>query len=202
MKRFIANSLVILSGIALLNPDSARAAIVIDNFTDVNLTDGQQFVNRGGPTTGIFAVPQIAISEQPGTGDPAFSGVLGGYRDLWLQGVAGTTTATARTATGSVADGTLSFSNGTGVQSWLNVTWDGDDSGANLGNPSAVGTPSSPGTFADTATDLRRVIRGGLGTRDLTDGGRLNAIALELITADLGINIELTVYDILCTVAT
>lgn len=186
INRFLANSLVIFSGLALLNPGSARAAIFIDDWTEV--IGVEQGVVRGG------MAPQIAISEQPDS-PPTFSKAIGGYRDLWLQAVSGTDSTSTKTAAGSVANGILSFSNGPTVQSWLNVTWDGNDPGADTGNPVDLGTPAVPGNFADTATDLRKVIRNGLGSRDLTDGGTLNSIAIELLSVDLGIQLELTLYD-------
>ncbi len=76
------------------------------------------------------------------------------------------------------------------------MTWDGNDPyAANSANPSSLGTPTSPGNFANTANDLRRVQRSGLGTQDLTNSGQFNSLAIEVLMADLGLDIQMTVYD-------
>jgi hypothetical protein len=179
-------------------PNVATAATFIDNFSDVS--GNEQAVQRGGPAT---TPARITILEQPGTPTgPGFTNVIGGYRDLWLQGVGGLPTppSSTGTAVGSVSGGILSFSNGPGVQSWLNVTWDGNDSRnssttTSLGNRSDNSYHNLANGASNATNASRPVQRSGLGTQDLTGGGAFNSLAVQVLSADLNLAIQMRIYD-------
>lgn len=105
---------------SLLGFSGAASANLIDLFTEP--AGSNQSVGVGGigdvlPDTSQFG-PSVSNS------------ILGGYRDLSLFNVSGTTTDPAQGALASVGNGRLSFANGPEVRSTVSVQWDGDDAAA------------------------------------------------------------------------
>jgi hypothetical protein len=104
------NKFLTLLALVALPASSARADIVIDDFST------PQFVSIGLPPP-LVDTPASQVS---GTG------ILGGYRDMILTRVAGDTLTYSQAY---FASGTnqLVFDNGTGVKAKLAVQYDGDD---------------------------------------------------------------------------
>lgn len=101
--------------------------------------------------------------------------VLGGYRDLSIKKTEDTSgSVNTGRATLQIDSGTLSLSNAVGVTSTGVVTWDGSN------NAGALGTS---------------VNGSGLGGIDLTAGGTANQIFADVLSADLGFNYKIKVWD-------
>ncbi len=121
---------------------ASAATMTIDDFTDAQ------------------NVAAMALSPSfPSSSEVLGAGILGGARDLSV-----TTSATGPLQTqGSVAAGTLGFSNTVGVSGSLTATWDG------------TGTPGS-----------------GLGY-DFTGGGLFSSVVVDLLSSDTGLSMSLIV---------
>lgn len=92
--------------------------VMIDDFVDPTFAGGGQVVS----VTNIAPGP---VANQAGS----YASILGGYRDLRL--VFTTGTGQAKGAVNEFGDtGSLAYSNDTSVKSFLQVQWDGDDSGS------------------------------------------------------------------------
>lgn len=188
----ISKSLVFfLAGVSLLQGGLAQAAVIIDDFSS------SQQVKRGPntATTGFNTFNELQDSS-----------IIGGYRDLWLQAFERTSGTALAQGTVDPVNGILKLDNGSSVRSWLNVTWDGNDPGADSSTTTSIGTQANPNnpinnspnttyTFANNANDLRKVVRNGLGDRDLTEGGLWNSIALDFVTSIGDFIVEMTIYD-------
>jgi len=126
-------------------------------------------------TFDVPAVPDFQFVESTGSGSDfeeagAFAGsdVLGGFRDLNISIL--NSAPPFASASGTVFDGRLDWSNDNNVVSELTVAWDGND-----------------GSAAVNAT--------GLGGIDLTQGGLLDRFGLQLLAADSpGLTVAFTVY--------
>lgn len=94
---------------------ASASANVVDLFDEPASPLSQQVTNNVNGST---------VANQYGIG----ANILGGYRDLVLNTVSGGTS--TRDAKLTVADGTLAWSNDTGVRSNAKIQWDGDDSGS------------------------------------------------------------------------
>lgn len=140
----------------ILEGGRAQAAsfFTIDNF------DTTQKVTKGGSEAQVLS----SQSSQD-------SNILGGYRDLYLKNISGTTG--SKVAKGIVEDGALSWNNDSSVSSKLEITWDGND---------------SPTTLNKTGLQV-----GGIG-KDLTLDGTLDGIFIAVIDEDLKLQITLDVY--------
>lgn len=93
-------------------------AVLVDEFIDPTFAGGGQIVS----VTNVAPGPVVS---QVGS----YASILGGYRDLRLEYITGT--GQAKAAVNEFGDtGTLSYSNDTSVQSFLQVQWDGNDAPA------------------------------------------------------------------------
>lgn len=125
------------------------------------------------------SVQRVAVGGPAPTGSPADQyanaggSIIGGYRDLALQNVSGTTQVNA--ATLAVADSKLTFNNDSGVRSTAVIQWDGGADAA------------SPGT---------RIY--GLGANLINQTGcpvtGCEYFQTTVFNADQGFNVELGVY--------
>jgi len=144
---------------------SAQAGVVIDLFTQP--VGGFQQVST--QTKGAVDTNQ--------TGPFPVNTVVGGYRDMSIKKLDDTTgSVNLGAATMTVDSGFLSYSNDAGVTSTGVITWDGANAAGDLG-ASALGTGF-----------------GGVGV-DFTAGGSANQFFADVISADLGFNYKITVWD-------
>lgn len=151
--------------VALGVASSAHAGVIIDLFEDP--VGGFQQVST---ETNL-----ATVSNQ--TGPFAEPGVIGGYRDLSVTKLSDTNGNVDLGATKVVVDsGVLSFSNDAGVTGKAVITWDG----ANVAGDQGVGV--LPTGF------------GPLG-RDLTMGGTAEQFLVDVLSADLGFNYSISIWD-------
>lgn len=99
--------------------------------------------------------------------------VIGGYRDLSITKTAG---ALGEAATMTVSEGSLRYSNNNSVTSTGVVTWDGSN------NAGAGGVNVLPTGFGGTGIDL-------------TAAGTADSLFADVLSADLGFNYKITVWD-------
>jgi hypothetical protein len=144
---------------------AAQAGVVIDLFTD--------------PVGGFQQVTTqtLGATDFSQTGPFPTTSVIGGYRDVSITKT-GDTLGGPNTgaATMTVDSGVLSFNNADGVTSLGVVTWDGANAAG------AGGTGVLPTGF------------GGVGI-DLTAGGSASQFLTSILSADLGFNYKITVWD-------
>jgi len=140
---------------------TAQASAVIDLFAD--------------PVGGSQAVQSttVNVTNSNQTGPHPLASVLGGYRDMSIQKTADPFTGLG-VASMVVANGFLSYTNGSGVSSVGVITWDGVNLAGALG------------------VDRNRF---GLGGIDLTSGGAATSFFSNIFRADLGFNYQITVWD-------
>lgn len=144
---------------------AAQAGVVIDLFTDP----------VGGIQRAETETLNATVFNQ--TGPFPTSNVIGGYRDISITKTGDTSGgADFGRATMSVDSGVLSFGNDPGVTSFGVVTWDG------MNNAGAQGASVLPTGF------------GGVGI-DLTAGGSASQFLTSILSADLGFNYKITVWD-------
>ena len=157
MKRIKTSLISLLTGVVLLECGNATAAsFLIDDFSDAG-----QYVHQGGGAA-------VTFLEDPPS---ASSSIIGGYRDIFLTNVNGTSN--TRRAAGSVdppANATLTYSNDNSVYSRLEVTWDGLDGSSNVATT-------------------------GLSGKDLTLNGVLDGISISYLSADQSLNTVIKIWD-------
>lgn len=137
--------------LALASP--ADAVLPIDDFSSTQMLE---------LTMGAASVASSAPA-------PA---AIGGERDLEIERVTGSGTATVDVNGGEPPQGQLLFDTPPGTEAILRLVWDGPDGDAEMTAPV------------------------GLGQLDLTDGGALDAFEIEF-DSDLAITVSLRVYDAL-----
>jgi hypothetical protein len=146
-------------------------SLVIDEFSDPAAPNSQSVQMRG-------ASRQVFSQSDAITGQAYPTTILGGYRDVQLDAVCRNTSGVVITCKKSyitnssidVVDGSIFWSNAAGKDSIATVTWDGND-------------------------DASSINYTGLGGTDLTAGGQLDRIAVDLISADLaGLKVTFNVY--------
>lgn len=157
----------------------AQAGVVIDTFTEPD--DGVQ-----SGRVEVNGVGDVAHSELPGGGDPAFTEVIGGYRQVDLiqteQGSGG----------GSASfqfSPTFSYANEPGSASVGVITWDGE------GGMVAFNADGSIDNMSSTAG-------AGLGGIDLTEGGNADGTGgastqflIDLVSIDLTVSVLVQIID-------
>lgn len=144
---------------------AAHANVVVDLFVDP--VGGAQQV-----TTQVIGAANADFNQ---TGPFAVSQVIGGYRDMWIEKVSDASPPTnLGAATMTAGFGVLSVDNATGVTSRAAVTWDGSNVVGN--DPTNVNTA-------------------GLGGIDLTAGGAADRFLTDVLSADLGFDYEIQVWD-------
>ncbi len=181
------------------------SASVVANAGVIDLFSTHQYYNDpiNGPSTySDGVVLNSGANDSRGTysavntPDPLHGDLIGGQRELFIMtthsnDLGGSyslghrwTTSRARigvlpTTEGS-ADGKLSFSVDNGAQGMGVVQWDGEDAVA-------------PSQVFNTATWPSLNVT-GLGGIDLTNGGTLDAFALDILSSDLGFNFVIELY--------
>jgi len=145
----------VLPGLVILLLMSGPAlGLTIDEWDS-----GTDFSLIVADTTHMPALPQTAQLVE------AVAGVLGGYRDVYIRHLSGDTNNTA-SATFDDADSYMSYSNDSGIDSELTLTYDNNGSGF-----------------------------GGLGI-DLTEGGISPSILMKFLGSDIGADVTVTITDI------
>jgi len=152
-------------------PAPAVAIGTIDTF-DVQATgmvDGMGGVAEQRLEINNFNETAFSWYQSP-AGDTS---VLGGYRDVYLQGVAGNLQTTVGVNTQRLGDGRtgeLSFSSASGVQSKVTVSYDGDDMSSDIDHS-------------------------GLGGVDLTHAGESNGVLFTMPEVDHPMNLLITIWQ-------
>ena len=96
--------------------------------------------------------------------------IMGSYRDIFVEVVSTSSTNPFLKSKFSVFDGEASFNNDAYVTGAGRIRWDGNNNSGTL-NPL------------------------GLGGIDITDGNVLDSLFMDVIFADLGLNMTFTIYD-------